>query len=64
MNAKEARKLGWTVVRGSYSGTHHDRLDRWYLQHVDADVVDRRHGGYETRADAYEELWRHLEVAT
>jgi hypothetical protein len=39
------------VRRGSYVGTPDDRADRWYLDHVDATILDRRGAGLRTLAD-------------
>jgi hypothetical protein len=43
---------GWNIERGAYQGTTDDRLDRWYVQHPDRDVIDRRGPGFATLAEA------------
>ena len=51
-----ARELGYNIVRGSYAGTSDDRIDRWYIEPVGTDTVDRRGSGFGTIADAVEYL--------
>lgn len=41
---------GFDIVRGSYTGTTHDRADRWYID-VPGRLRDRGHGGH-TLAEA------------
>lgn len=43
---------GFDIVRGSYTGTTHDRADRWYIDWPDARLADRGHEGWLTLADA------------
>ena len=50
---RELKKLGHIAVRGSYVGTADDRVDRWYLEHVEMPYVDRRGGGFTTLREAY-----------
>ena len=53
----EARRRGWTIERGAYTGTTDDRRDRWYVYRLDAyNAVDRRGPGYATRREALEAL--------
>lgn len=51
-----SRRRRYHVVRGAYSGTNDDRIDRWYIAAAAVDVVDRRGPGYialrEAQADA------------
>ena len=57
MTTAEARKAGYEVVRGAYVGTTDNRLDRWYIEPVDATAVDRTYG-YRTRREALEAVER------
>jgi hypothetical protein len=45
------RHHSFDVRRGSYVGTSDDRADGWYLDHVDATILDRRGAGLPTLAD-------------
>jgi hypothetical protein len=47
----EARKSGWNVVRGAYSGTTDNRLDRWYPVRIGI-LMDRTGAGYRTQREA------------
>ena len=49
-----AKAAGYEVVRGAYTGTCDDRADRWYIQHDDDNVVDRRGSGFGRAMDAWE----------
>jgi hypothetical protein len=51
---------GYEIVRGSYVSTPDDRIDRWYVQHEDDTIVDRRGPGYATKADALQAIREHL----
>ncbi len=62
-SAADARKAGYTIRRGSYIGTPDDRLDRWYIERIDAPCVDRRGSGFRTRREALEDLAQYLESA-
>jgi len=61
----EARKAGYEINRGSYVGTTDDNIDRWYIEAITADAVDRRGQGYATRRESLESLdrwlWQHPE---
>lgn len=46
------RYKGYRIARGAYQGTTDDRLDRWYYDREDADVLDRRGPGVATLRDA------------
>lgn len=48
-------------VRGAYSGTSDDRIDRWYINDTQSTVLDRRGAGYRTKA-ACEDACRELEA--
>jgi len=50
--AEEDAPEGFTVRRGSYTGTTDDRRDRWYVERTDADAVDRRGRGHATLGSA------------
>lgn len=52
----QARKLGYEVIRGAYAGTTDDRADRWYIQEINSDTVDRRGAGFSTKKEALEVL--------
>ena len=39
---------GYRIGRGGYQGTTDDRLDRWYADPEDSDVLDRRGPGFTT----------------
>ena len=57
MTTAEARKLGWTIERGSYLDTVDDRCDRWYAyKRVTFGAVDHRGPGYRTRREALAEV--------
>lgn len=56
MTTAIARKYGYEIVRGAYTGTTDDRLDRWYIHRIDSTIIDRRGAGYATRADALAKL--------
>ena len=57
---RAAKRLGYEIVRGAYSGTSDDRIDRWYVQHVDDTVVDRRGGGHQTKLEALRGVYEHF----
>ena len=44
------------IRRGSYVGTSDDRADGWYLDHVDAEFLDRRGAGLPTLADCRDQI--------
>ena len=50
---------GYLIRRGGYQGTTDDRIDAWYIDHEDADTLDRRGPGYRTLADARTGIDRH-----
>lgn len=53
----QARRRGFVVERGAYTGTTDDRRDRWYVYRPDTyHAVDRRGPGYATRREALEAL--------
>jgi len=60
MTTTEARKLGYEIVRGAYQNTSDDRLDRWYIQLIDSNIIDRRGPGFRTRREALDHLERAL----
>jgi len=43
---------GFTIARGSFSGTSDDRAAGWYADVIDADFNDRRGPGFCVLADA------------
>ena len=45
---------GYEIKRGAYSGTTDDRIDRWYIEDPNSNVVDRRGAGYRTKKEAAE----------
>ena len=57
-----AKKAGYKLVRGSYSTTTDDRADRWYWEHEDDRVVDRRGPGFATKKEALESLYYVLHI--
>lgn len=59
MTESQARKLGYRIVRGSYVGTSDDRIDRWYIDRLDSNVIDRRGAGYRTKAEALQAIEEH-----
>lgn len=61
MTTAQARKYGYEVNRGSYLDTTDDRIDRWYVERVDASAVDRTGRGYRTRREALDEVARIVE---
>lgn len=65
MTESQARKLGYQIVRGNYVGTSDDRIDRWYIDRDDSNIVDHTGAGYHTKAEALQaieehEAWREL----
>ncbi len=48
----DAKRLGYKLVRGDYHGTTDNRADRWYWQHDDDQMSNRRAAGYPTEEDA------------
>jgi len=52
----QARALGYTIVRGSYTGTPDDRADRWYIDHDDDTAVDHTGPGYASRVDVLQRI--------
>lgn len=56
MTESRAKDLGYRVTRGAYSGTTDDRIDRWYIDDIESDIVDRRGFGYATKQDALEAI--------
>ena len=56
MTEIEAKKLGYIISRGSYVGTNDDRVDRWYINKMSSNLVDRRGPGFATKKEALEEL--------
>jgi hypothetical protein len=55
MTEAQAKKLGYSITRGSYQGTTDDRLDRWYIER-EGDPVCRIGGGFLTKKAALEHL--------
>jgi len=53
---RNGKFTGYTLSRGSFISTPDDRLDRWYFEHEDATMVDRRGSGYATKLLAVEAL--------
>lgn len=51
---------GYSFERGSFYGTCDDRADRWYIDHADDSLRDRRGPGHRTRADALECIARSI----
>jgi len=51
----EARKMCWNVVRGAYSGTGDNRLDRWYPVRMGI-LLDRTGGGFRTQREALDHV--------
>jgi hypothetical protein len=52
---------GYWISRGAYQGTCDDRLDRWYIDEIGADHLDRRGAGYRTTRDAKDEIDREID---
>lgn len=54
----DARKLaeaaGYYIREGSYTGTHDDRLGRWYVGHKDENGFRPWGTGYSTQREAWE----------
>ena len=55
---RDGQDTGYRLRRGSYQGTCDDRLNGWYIDHKDDNLLDRRGGGYWTKADALAEVYR------
>ena len=55
MTEAKARKKGYEIVKGAFTGTNDDRADRWYIQKING-PVDRRGPGVATKKEALEEL--------
>ena len=60
MTRLQAHKLGWELTRGAYVDTTDDRIDRWYWDRIDSDVIDRTGAGFVMIADALDCLSRQL----
>jgi hypothetical protein len=58
--ARAHRYRGYSIARGSYRGTHQDRIDRWYIDAPAAALRDRSGPGYPTLADATAAIDDHL----
>lgn len=56
LTEKQAKKIGYEITRGAYTGTTDDRADRWYIAKIDSVIVDRRGAGYCTKRAALEAL--------
>ncbi len=63
MTIAKARKLGWTVGRGAYTGTTDDHADRWYIRWEDGGPIDRRGHGWPTRQAALEPIAERVAMA-
>jgi hypothetical protein len=48
---RDHRYRGYTIERGSYTGTHQDRADRWYVDGPSG-LRDRSGEGYHTLDEA------------
>ena len=59
MHSSTHHYRGYVIRRGGYQGTADDSIDRWYIDHADADTLDRRGPGYRTLADARTGIDRH-----
>ena len=57
---RDARSNGYELVRGNYSGTCDDRIDRWYWDDIHSSVVDRRGDGFRTKEEALYSLYQYL----
>jgi len=49
---RAAKRLGYSINRGSYVSTTDDRINRWYVERDECCVVDRRGSGYVLKRDA------------
>lgn len=56
LTLKEAKEKGYRIIRGSYTGTTDDRADRWYIDNLNSNIIDKRGPGFRTRQDALEAL--------
>lgn len=56
LTEEEANELGYEIVKGAYKGTNDNRIDRYYFQRIDSDVVDRRGRGYKSKKKALKGL--------
>jgi hypothetical protein len=59
LTLKEAREKGYDIVKGSYVGTTDNSADKWYIDKIDSNTIDRR-GGFATRKDALAALSERL----
>jgi len=61
MTIEEAKKSGYRVIRGSFTGTSDDRADRWYLDDLNSNLIDKRGAGFKTLQDALDTLAQRLD---
>lgn len=52
-NRRLAEAAGYTVTEGAYHNTSDDRMNRWYVQHRDDEMIDRRGPGHFTPTQAW-----------
>jgi hypothetical protein len=60
MTIEEAKKSGYRVIRGNFTNTTDDRADRWYLDNLNSNIIDKRGAGFETCQDALDTLAQRL----
>jgi hypothetical protein len=58
----QARKLGYQLTRGAYSGTLDDRIDRWYWDLIESETFNRTGPGFATKEAALEHLTETVEI--
>jgi hypothetical protein len=60
MTIEEAKESGYRVIRGSFTGTSDDRADRWYLDNLNSNLIDKRGAGFKTLQGALDTLAQRL----
>lgn len=57
------KRSDFVIRHGAYFGTVHDRIDRWYLDRLDSDLIDHTGAGFRTERDAEARIAQLLEEA-
>ena len=63
MTEKEAKKLGYTLIKGSYHSSTDDSIGSWYWS-LEGQPLDKRGSGHTSKQEALNELERELKMRT
>lgn len=58
---RAAKRLGYILGQGSYTGCSNDVIGRWYVDRAEESLADRRGPGYVTKRDALRAVAADLE---